>query len=478
MEFLRFPELLRIGLGPISYFGVNFGLKALRAGNDLLLPRAEATKAFDSRGSIVFHKRLKLDPQNDLENARILAAQVTLSPPPSPTPKPEYRFSGQFGLNSRASSVLTRLMFESLSETESLLANEVFPMMRDGFQAHYVTGISGDFVRLQRLLSLPKFFLLFERFDGDVVRDLIANSGAFEGALPVAPDLLAYIEALTSFSPVSLTLPARHSNCAWHFQSRAMWIFDMAARVGAAEQFVIRPRSSYDSGSLFGMDALSGMNDERISQFLHLVAHCIDETFAYFANLNSFADTDGIVDFQKQIQTISSLHLLFGDLSAMSLSTASHSRLTFAMSILDKLANLRRGSDPGSSSEAAAFKMLCSIEQARLTSESIQRVCNALGYSDLGSSLATATNSSTLALQDEIRSQLPNASSTEDACLDRLRAQRNLRHGAFLLYDQFMKVFLESHGQAPKSLVSVSTLLVLGLICDPAKFLSDRPFVS
>ena len=76
-----------------------------------------------------------------------------------------------------------------------------------------------------------------------------------------------------------------------------------------------------------------------------------------------------------------------------------------------------------------------------------------------------------------LRAELGSEGLVERARLVRMRARRNLGHGAFLTQDQFDGLFLRTRGNVPEDLASLPLLLTLGLMLAPKRFLEFDPLV-
>jgi hypothetical protein len=68
---------------------------------------------------------------------------------------------------------------------------------------------------------------------------------------------------------------------------------------------------------------------------------CVNKLMGFLNDPRNFVNPDGTANFLKQIQAHSSVQLIFADVNALNYSICAHNRISYAMSALDKLANLR-----------------------------------------------------------------------------------------------------------------------------------------
>lgn len=116
------------------------------------------------------------------------------------------------------------------------------------------------------------------------------------------------------------------------------------------------------------------------------------------------------------------------------------------------------------------------INSTRQLTQLLRRELTPLSAS-LAQSFSEVVNRAYEAVHAHLAEQDPAAKTSEPARLERLRLQRNIRHGAFLNRGGFDKLFLKSDGTVPADLATIPFVLVLGLILDPNVFLSFNPTV-
>lgn len=90
-----------------------------------------------------------------------------------------------------------------------------------------------------------------------------------------------------------------------------------------------------------GLQELRKTDGSWIFRLLRLVTAGVNRLMSFLNDPRNFLRDDGTVDFLKQIKAHSAVHLIFADTSALNYSTFAHNRISYAMSTLDKLSNLR-----------------------------------------------------------------------------------------------------------------------------------------
>jgi hypothetical protein len=155
----------------------------------------------------------------------------------------------------------------------------------------------------------------------------------------------------------------------------------------------------------------------------------------------------------------------FSDLLSLSQSVSAYGKVSFALSAVDKLANIIEGVAEGRIVERQAFKACFSTATAR----GLRWIAR-----KHASEAATASNllqvhaRHILRVQQDVGSQMaPESRSSEAERLKWLRSYRNLRHGPFLKGDQLSELFVVGKAWAPSDLLRAVTALVIGLAIDP-----------
>ena len=480
MSDVVFPGLGRSQGGWNAYLSGFHGLVGRPSGDDLILRVADVERAFGGRRFLRLHGQIPLVPEHDAETAASLHGliseemkQLQMKPPKSITVQPGY------GILSDVSGATDLLAVQADRDVVANLRDKIIPIMRDKIGARYVTGVTIDAEEFQKFVSFAKIALLAGTYSDVLEAERHTREGeALAGAVPHALEPLSYLDALTKFSPLALTLPVRRLNCAWHFQSEKMWVFGHAPANGVLAEFGLSINPMAAESTVLGLSGLSNMNESNVWRYLRLVTESLNQLLAYLINPLNFADAGGRVDFLRQVQAMSAVRLIFADLAAMNFSTSAHQRVSFAMSALDKLANLRVQLGGAGGAEGEAFRALCSEAQRDELIRVYRARFGAFGYDELAASFSSAILRSYNHLHAYLGEQDPTKTKSEKVRLDRLWMQRNVRHGMFLQRQQFEKLFLESHGRIPRTLGSLPFLLQLSLLFNSKEFLSFRPAIG
>jgi hypothetical protein len=477
---LIFPGVGKLEQGLNIFLQQEFGITGSRAGDDFRVKDADVCKGFGPTNFLQIHAQIELAKGKESAIATSLCGLIDDETrhylASIPLPKQIVTAKG-YGVLSKIARNATLVAIAGDEQIKSQLASEMIPLMRDELKARYVTGVTINTRPLQAHISLTKMTLLAGLYEIAQAQQLVIENRALAGALPSALDPLSYLDAVTRFSPIAMTLPLRRGNSAWHFQSEKMWVFSHEAVSGVLSQFMVSLNPLAMNSSILGLNGLAGMSEKNVWRLLKINVQSLNRLLSYLIDPRHFADASNRVDFLRQAQAHSAVHLLFADISAMNYATAAHHRISFAFSALDKLANLRvqLGGAPGS--EAQAFKALCTLSQRDELARLYRSRCGALGYEELGNALCATALRCFDDLHTHLGAQVQSAATSEAARLDRLWSQRNVRHGAFLQRGQFEKLFLESHGKVPDTIGSLPFLLALGLSFDPGEFLKFRPTV-
>lgn len=308
-------------------------------------------------------------------------------------------------------------------------------------------------------------------YTSEEVSRLVFDQGALSGILPSALNVLWYVNTLTRLSPLALTLALSRGDCAWHFVGPGAFVFTPSVRCEGLFHQLMEPISPVSARSFFLPTRLMpSLTKEGSDVFLRVAVDAVNSIAGFMNDLRSFADpVTKIVDFSKQIQTFAALDLLFADIGSLNYSTAGFHRISCAMSAFDKLANLVKHLGAVSGKETEIFKGLFSTEQCHRACEIVRERAGPVNDHVAGV-LVQMLNDVYEALYSHYREDM-GATASEAEILDRIRQQRNLRHGTFLDRDQFRQLFGQTKGTVAEEIMMVAFLLTLVLALDPRRFL-------
>lgn len=478
MTNIILPNTAKNGNGLSNHINATFSIASRQAGDDIVISKNDAAKAFSRQNFLSLEAQIPLKEGTEAAVAKKLYSQLSeimKQHQPPPPDKGNINVPGGFGILTEIDAASVLLTVQPNIHVEKTLAQHVIPLMLKELKAEFVTGVTVDVHKLQTYLSVEKIALLTSLYGVDTAKTLVQEKDALNGVLPFATDALGYVDALTRFSPMSFTLPFHRANCSWHFQGKGMWGFPGAASNAFSSRFILAPDPLAEQQSMLGLHGLKGMSETNIWRYLRVLVNGINNLLSYLIDIRNFADSSGKVDFLRQIQSHSAVHLLFADIAAMNFSTEAHQRITFAFSALDKLANLRVSLGDNSPTEASAMRALCSASQCQ---ELLKVYAPQFQQFNAEDALKSFTDVTTHCYS-ELHSHLEKQGATnESARLERIGYYRDIRqHGTFLRKEKFEKLFLESGGTVPDTIASLPFLLTLGLISNPERFLKFHPTV-
>lgn len=480
MSDMIFRSAAQAGRGLVDHFQRYYGVAVNVAGNDLVVASRDARRLAPAN-ILTLHPRLALERgREDI----IIPELIRQIPEFSRNFNPDFsgttiEISEGFGLIDQTNQHRNRLAVTTHAELFSHLKEQTLPLLMEKFDAKYVTGITIDAEKLQKYVSLAKILMLADHYhDVARVEDLVMNQRVLDNILPDAIEPLKYLDTLTRCSPMAMTLPIHRLECAWHFQSDAMWRFHHAAANGVIQEFMLSIYPLADLPGISGWSGLRRMSEKNIWRFLRSSVKGLNQLLGYICDFRNFADDQGVVNCLKMVQAFSAIQLIFADMAAFNFTNEAHNRINYSMVLLDKLANLRvqlgqAYGVPTHRNEAQAMIELCSISQR----DELKVLLNDEFGRNTDSELTDTFSEMVDKCYDQLHQHLGQTASTEADRLDHLRSQRNIRHGAFLGRDQFGKLFFESTGTIPSTIATIPYLLTLGLMFNPKRFLEFRPTV-
>lgn len=468
-------DLAKHAYGLNQLFRAWFRIGLHTEGNSLVIKSKDARRAFAERPTLRIHPRITLTPGSERSHAANLAAPVpaTLDQYRPPTPN-EVHLQGGFGHISTMEEILTLVTLEQPCNLETCLAERLLPAMTQVYGARYVTGISIDAEYQQACMSFIKIALLSERYGIDKAKALVQERNALAGALPHGMSLLAYVDVLTRFSPVLFSLPVSRSGCTWHFQNDSVYWFSKAPGHGVVQQFMTDFSPLAESTHYLGLPGLKKPNDTWVLHLLQFVTDGVNNLLCFLNDPRNFINPDGTANFLKQIQAHSAVQLIFADVNALNYSTFAHNRISYAMSALDKLANLRASLGGGEET----MQKFAALSQSYHLKHLILAFTAGREYSDVGRSIVDIVDICYDEIHGHLATQSIDNSSGETERLRRIWMQRNVRHGTFLKKEQFEKLFFEADGTIVATIGTLPFLLLVGLISNPKGFLTFQPHVG
>lgn len=474
MPDLIFRQGAAHGEGVITLLRDMFGVPASPVGNDVVVAEADCPR-FAPREALTLHPQIRIDEEHYLQVAAEMQAQIPADLQAHQPPPPERLVvSEAYGTLSQIDRATNELAAVPNNRVAQKLAHAVLPLMKTKFEAKFVTGITVDADGQQSWLSFTKLILLGELYGVANVQSLLTRR-AMEGALPHALDYLSYPDILTRFAPMAMTLPVRRNGCSWHFQGDAMWAFHHAPVDGIMGKFMQPPNPLSRASATMGFYGLRGMSEQNIWRYLRLVVDAVNRLLAFANDPRNFVRPDGSVDTLKKVQFYTAVRFLFADLAGLNFNLSAYNRLSYGMSAMDKLANIRRQVGGHVTAESDVMANLAGEVQRDWLKTTIRAGCRRRMYDDLAQNLEIVVDRCYTDLHAELGAQDAAAATSEAKRLARIRMQRNLRHGPFLGRQQFDSLFLESDGTISATYATLPLLLTLGLALDPAGFIALNP---
>jgi len=418
---------------------------------------------------------LKLDAEIELQNRsyeeiaeRLVPTEQSFLEKYRPEGPLKFEVASGFGLSTELERASIAIEAASTEQLHRILVEHLLPLVVGKFSATHCTTVLIDSEEQQRRLSFAKIALLTQRYGSDRASQLAKNQNVLSHIVPHPLAALGYIGAFTIFSPWAFALPISRRDRIWLFYKEGGWSVGLGGSVGFLQQLqtAISPRSA--TSYTAPMKELVSIPIQDKWSYLRLAVGSIDKLLRFANDPRSFEKDDGEVDVLRQIQAMSAINLLFADLRALAVSPQSHHRVTYAFSILDKLANLKKAFSNSTSSEGEIAKSFISLRQRRAARDFFRRV-EPTSADSVAKQLVACTKAF-LVCHRELRYQLGSSGVYEKNRLTALRTLRNLHHGTFLDRASFEKLFLEHEGTVPSDFDSVPFILSLSAGLDPKKF--------
>jgi hypothetical protein len=452
----------------------NYGA-VIPQGNDLVIPDATCAN-IAAINALTMREQIAIDANHypEIADAMLRRIPAEFRDPDIPRPNQIHITEGYGRLTRLDTATLRLTAARTIAREREIIIDDLLPCLVGDFGARYVTAVESN-VAQEGLISLTKILTLAGRYGVQRSRHLVSQS-VMSGVLPHSLEVLGIVDALTRFPPLFLTMPIHYLGVSWHFQTTAMWRFPNVPTNGLSKHISVSlsPLSaSPDAQGLFG---LVGMNEAEIWRFLRFVTRGVNRLLSFVNDFREFCAGDLSVDLVRKCQAYGAIHLIFADLQGMGSATGAYNRISYATAALDKIANLRAqlneywNGQP--TIEREAFKGLVTASQRDHLKILVGRRLRQMNYDHLAQVMEGVIDTCYQDVWDAY------GNITEAELTARLWSQRNLRHGTYLIRQQFETVFFDSPGTVPDSLATVVFVLLMGLISDPREFLSFRPVIA
>jgi hypothetical protein len=342
----------------------------------------------------------------------------------------------------------------------------------------YVLPVSLNARHTQATFTLAKICYLAGEHGLAEAERLVSERDALQGiemmgGLPV----LSIVDTLTRFSPAAFTYPVTRIGCTWHFYKDGFDLMPSEGQRSAFSDFLSSDAPRAGSTSMYGLLGATGINEQVIWQMLREGVNGINRLFAYIGDFRNFLQDDGTVDFVHQLKAFGAVRMLVADLSSMCATVDPHSRITFTLGFLDKMANLIAGMRRlGWNQEGAIALGLASKSRGEHVRHLFSKNIGGI-HDKFAGAMLPAIDRCFSAINEEMGRQF-ETDATERQCLERLRDLRNMSHGTFLRQERFERLFLSGKGELPEGLVSLPHLLTWGLLASPEEFIMFDPEID
>lgn len=382
----------------------------------------------------------------------------------------QIKIAGGLGILSEVDRHLHEILFRPWHSMIDYFISELVPFMNEKFQLNNVVPLSLRCSQQQKYFSLAKFAMVAQRQGLDQIDIAVFEKKVLHGIeMAGALKILSFVDALTRLIPFYLSLPIHRLGCVWHFYGPNIGLFPRILYTkGLFQEFyeAINPRS--EGTNLSGCRAFKSVCEGQVGSHINFAASGVNRLMNYLNDFRNFVNERSEVDWLKQIQAFGAVHMLFADLLAINETMEPHTQFVLAFGAIDKIANLKKyiGHDP--KSEEDIFESLISLKKGKYLISLIRDKQNA-NVSDFYKRLVTE---SYCGLHRELCRHLPFNLRNQRNRHARVRAFRNLHHGAFLRRGQFEDLFLQGRGVIPETLRVIPLILVMALVANPGDFLS------
>lgn len=374
----------------------------------------------------------------------------------------------RYGLCEQLRAEQVNFFFCERKALRQLIVERSLDYMRDQLGMRFEVPLRINANRQQGLISLSKICLLLDHFGPEEARRVNFESEALSGLLPSPAHFLSYVDALLMLAPIAIAIPLTRVGSGIYFFRDAPVEFPRPANAGIFEVISTNsdPLSADTLGVVLGPSIFGSVGQRR---FFEVVVKAINGLLNYLNDLSHYQNEDGTVDHQSLIQAHCLVHLVFSELLKMNYTNSQYLKQKISLSILNKLANLRKFVGSCSDDETGLVKGMLRSEHGDLIAKTLRYHLRAVD-DKLGRRLYQLTHDCYRSIRSHLTASTKSADETVHA--DYVVTVRNtMEHGVFLKRKQFERVHLTSDGSLPAELTYLPFLFVLALALEPRRII-------
>lgn len=456
-----------------------FEVRPFRVGDDWVIEATRANLRRLSRNPISIHPLIPLSGSGIEKAASILPGLVD----PSlyeyrPILTGTYEVSEGYGLISEIDRLTARLALMPPTAVEAFLANKLLPALVRKLNVTSVIPISIDAKYQQAALTLAKLSYLLSYFGVHKLERLETMHNSLNGVLPHPFDILNYITPFTRLEPCAFALPLMHYNTVWFFCGNGIFHFPRAACEGIMDEFTCKFTPLSDKTHTFNLGRITGIGPTRIHHLINIFKEAINALMRFSNNPSNFTNSDGNIDPEMQVKFYCASYLLFADQNCMVGTSHSYVKTRFAISILDRLANVKKHMSRDPRREEDIMVYFVSKEFGDEVSHIIKTELNKVDR-QLSKQFVQLCKEAYSQFFQSLNEQIPEGQASESDLRRRFRTFRNLQHGPFLKHGGFRSLYLGKKGVIPSQVGDMAFFAMLAFSLKPKTFLQlGNPGVS
>jgi len=319
----------------------------------------------------------------------------------------------------------------------------------------------------QRMLSILKLSYLGQRISIVSNKEKIIDNRIYNSIFPPAIDLTWLPYGFFNFSPFLYCYNFRRYGC-----GLALW-GDTRHRFPLEASSSIQYQISHSPGPLTGETEFIPLGTSRIQgkalkEFVHLVFDSTNNLWQVLLDPNHYLDQNGYLDLYTQVRLISTMNQISADLNSMASNVDKYSRLTFCLSIVDKISNIRhflKGMRTHGPEKLEFIEFFSEKSEERVTSILKHHIKRK--ESDLCHIMTEHLGKVRLSMADSI-------SCTPKQLGERVKTIRDLRHGHFIVPKRVEELYDSGEVRVSGDFADMIYLNILALMLDPKRYLFPK----
>lgn len=379
---------------------------------------------------------------------------------------------GDLGFLSEQEKVTLEFMFNRIDEHNNPTIKRLINFFSNNYPVTHSSVLTLKAEKIQHRISFARNLYRiqlgqdpFQNDDGSVPFEGIDFTGGF--------DFLYLVDVMMRLFPLPFSLPARRGWHVLHFFGDGWPNLGHSLLHKGVYQSLLSQSNPRSNKWHYGvpLKKLSSFSSDDIFRMLLMCCDAVNRIGSFILDHRNHVDEKGVFNYFEQMRIFSIFSMIVSDIVSVHMNPSPHSQISFLFSLSDKLANLRYNYNRNRNE----YELFCEMYSQKFLEKCLKSLQGHPFFTkyDFGRSFICMYKFCFNDLHKTMDSEL-GCSSNEQERIDRIRSFRNLNHGAFLKKAQFEKLYAQSSGALPATLINYTQLTLLAVMLNPKELIKGE----